>query len=164
MVDAAREFRVTLFAWGAPETAEARALRIAVFVEEQNVPLAEEFDATDKVAAHALVRDSEGRAVATGRLFADAADPGCAHIGRMATRREARGRGAGAAALRALIEEARRRGFHRLVLSAQTQATGFYERHGFRAFGPEYLDVNIPHRDMERFLEAARPEGTASGA
>ena len=31
---------------------------------------------------------------------------------------------------------------------SQTHALGFYERLGFTAFGPEYMDAGIPHRDM----------------
>ena len=38
------------------------------------------------------------------------------------------------------------------MLGAQTHAIGFYEKLGFTAFGPEYLDAGIPHRDMDRPL------------
>ena len=33
-------------------------------------------------------------------------------------------------------------------LGAQVRAIGFYEALGFEAYGPEYLDARIPHRDM----------------
>jgi predicted GNAT family N-acyltransferase len=39
-----------------------------------------------------------------------------------------------------------------VVLSAQTHALAFYERAGFVAEGPEYLDCDIPHRLMRRTL------------
>lgn len=39
-------------------------------------------------------------------------------------------------------------GVTRAKLGAQTHAIGFYERLGFAAYGPEYDDAGIPHRDM----------------
>ncbi len=61
----------------------------------------------------------------------------------------ARGTGLGAALIRAAIAEFRRHpGITTIRLGAQTHALGFYERLGFTATGPEYLDAGIPHRDM----------------
>ena len=37
-------------------------------------------------------------------------------------------------------------------LAAQTHALGFYEALGFEAFGPEFMDAGIPHRDMKMVL------------
>jgi predicted GNAT family N-acyltransferase len=34
-------------------------------------------------------------------------------------------------------------------LGAQTHAIAFYERLGFEISSEEYLDANIPHKDME---------------
>jgi predicted GNAT family N-acyltransferase len=56
--------------------------------------------------------------------------------------------------LQHLIERARQRGDREVVLSAQTHAIGFYEKFGFVVEGGEYLDCNIPHRDMRKFLRA----------
>ena len=44
------------------------------------------------------------------------------------------------------------RGQREAVLSAQTHAMPFYERHGYAVFGAEYLDAGIPHVDMRREL------------
>jgi ElaA protein len=43
-------------------------------------------------------------------------------------------------------------GRNEVVLGAQTHAIPFYESIGYRAFGPEYLDAGIPHRDMLKKL------------
>ncbi|HET7572939.1 MAG TPA: GNAT family N-acetyltransferase [Gaiellaceae bacterium] len=43
-----------------------------------------------------------------------------------------RGHGTGAELLEALLERARRDGYHRLSLSAERGQTGFYEKHGFQ--------------------------------
>jgi ElaA protein len=39
-------------------------------------------------------------------------------------------------------------GVSRAKLGAQVHALGFYERLGFVAVGPVYLDAGIEHRDM----------------
>ena len=35
-----------------------------------------------------------------------------------------------------------------IMLSSQVQAIPFYERQGYIAEGEEYMDCDIPHRDM----------------
>src|SRR4249920_3113014 len=98
---------------------EAQRIRFTVFVEEQRVPPELEMDEHDAHCVHALAF-ADGRAVGTGRLLPDG------HIGRMAVLKEWRGRGAGRALLRALVEAARRRGDREVALNAQVQALGFY--------------------------------------
>jgi predicted GNAT family N-acyltransferase len=120
----------------------AQALRIEVFVVEQGVPMELEWDEGDDVATHAVAYDAEGQPMATGRLLPDG------HIGRMAVRKSARGRGIGAAVLQALLAEAKRLGYGRLVLHAQTHALDFYRRHGFVTEGDEFMEAGIPHRLM----------------
>ena len=117
----------------------AEPLRFAVFVEEQRVPAEIELDSFDPLSIHAVAFDASGGAIGTGRLLPDG------HIGRMAVARPARGAGAGSALLKALMDEARRRGHQHAVLSAQTHATEFYRKHGYSAYGAEYDDAGIPH-------------------
>ena len=143
-------FIVKPAAWDSSEGDLVRSIRIRVFVEEQNVPREEEFDAVDLSCFHVLAYDEKGQVRGTGRLYADAVEKDLAHIGRMAVLKEARGRGCGAAIMEALILEAKARGFQRIVLSAQTHALGFYERFGFKSFGEIYLDVGIPHIKMSK--------------
>ncbi len=120
----------------------AQALRIEVFVVEQGVPVELEWDEADEVSIHAVAYDDVGQPVATGRLLPDG------HIGRMAVRKSARGRGIGDQVLQRLLEEARRLGYRELVLHAQTHAAGFYARHGFSAEGDEFMEAGIPHYRM----------------
>lgn len=145
--------------------AEAHALRLAVFVDEQKVPVEEEIDDLDTAptTTHVLVRDGEGAVVGTGRLLTDPAHPGETHVGRVAVAASARGTGAGAAVMRALEEIALAehavpgpdgRPTVRVELSAQVQATGFYERLGYTVHGPVYLDAGIDHRDAAKTLTA----------
>jgi predicted GNAT family N-acyltransferase len=152
------QWRVAPAEWGSPDGAECLRIRMEVFVAEQGVPEEMETDDIDPVAYHVLARGADGSAAGTGRLYADATDPATAHIGRMAVRRPARATGCGAAIMQALMDEARRRGFRRVVLSAQTHAQGFYARFGFKPFGEVYPDCNIPHIDMEARLQGAEKE------
>ncbi len=146
-----KPFNIKSADWNSPEAAAIRSIRIKVFVEEQNVPLAEEFDATDLECFHVLAYDEQGLPCGTGRLYSDAGEPDLAHIGRMAVLAGARGKGCGAAIMQALILEAKTRGFGRIVLSAQTHAMRFYEKLGFKSFGDIYPDVGIPHINMIKY-------------
>ena len=121
--------------------AEAQRIRFTVFVEEQRVPAELEMDAHDAASIHALAF-SDGKAIGTGRLLPDG------HIGRMAVLKEWRGRGAGRALLRALVETARRRGDPEVALNSQVHALAFYGAEGFRAEGPVYEEAGIPHQAM----------------
>ena len=120
----------------------AQSLRVEVFVFEQGVPIELEWDEADEVSTHAVAYDEAGQVIATGRLLPDG------HIGRMAVRKSARGKGIGSEVLAALLEEAKRRRFHELVLHAQTHAIDFYSKHGFQIEGDEFLEAGIPHRRM----------------
>ena len=130
--------------------AKAAPIRLEVFVHEQHVPLEEEIDALDAQCIHAVVFDTQGCALATGRLLPDG------HIGRMAVLKAVRGRGLGSAVLNGLMQQARQKGFAEVVLSAQTHAQAFYARHGFVPEGAEYLDANIPHVLMRKALSGCR--------
>ena len=138
------EFKVKTATWP-DDMATLKAIRFEVFVEEQKVPAEEEIDAHDPLSIHAIAW-SNGKAAACGRLLPDG------HLGRMAVLKPFRGFGVGGLVLQHLMERARQRGDHEVVLSAQTHAIGFYERFGFVAEGGEYLDCNIPHRDMRKIL------------
>ncbi|HYZ88252.1 MAG TPA: GNAT family N-acetyltransferase [Myxococcales bacterium] len=123
-------------------------LRWTVFVEEQHVPPSLEVDEHDSAGAvHALALLDKVPAGA-GRFVM--LEPGVAQIGRMAVVEDARGKGIGAALLRFLEAEARRRGAKRLTLNAQVSARRFYEKAGYRAQGGIFDDAGIPHVRMER--------------
>lgn len=125
-------------------------IRREVFIIEQSVPEAEELDGLDDRALHLLARDADGQPVGTARILLKA-DTG--KIGRVAVLRAARGTGLGAALIRAALQELRQQpGITQAQLGAQTHAIAFYEKLGFQAYGPEYDDAGIPHRDMARAL------------
>jgi predicted GNAT family N-acyltransferase len=127
--------------------AEAGAIRLLVFVNEQKVPEELELDENDAACVHALARDAQGRAVGTARLLPDG------HIGRMAVLPAWRGAGLGGRMLEMLVAKGWEQGHRELALSAQTHARGFYEAHGFVAQGGVYPDAGIPHILMTRARE-----------
>jgi predicted GNAT family N-acyltransferase len=138
-------FAVRVADWAADE-ARLRAVRLAVFVVEQNIPEELEWDALDAASIHALAEDPSGTPVGCGRLLPDG------HIGRMAVLSDWRGRGVGAALLERLIALARARGDARVLLNAQVQAMPFYARFGFVPEGDAFMEADIPHRAMARAL------------
>ena len=147
-------------------------VRLEVFVGEQAVPFVLEIDARDFLATtvHVLAVGADGAALGAGRLLRDPVRPGRVHLGRLAVRRIARGTGLGARLVAALeaaaptaLAPAPGAGAPgpavpggagiTVVLAAQEQAMGFYERCGYREVGGgRYLDAGIWHRDMARTL------------
>lgn len=133
----------------------ARAVRLAVFVHEQQIAEEEEWDADDALAIHAVVSNLAGMPLATGRLIHQGMPEHHAKIGRMAVLRSTRGIGLGDMVLLALIEQAHARGIQHISLHAQVSAKAFYARHGFEAVGDEFDEVEIPHQMMTLTLSKA---------
>jgi YbgC/YbaW family acyl-CoA thioester hydrolase len=128
----------------------AQAIRTAVFIEEQQIPAALEWDDADRVCIHAVAFNRLGRPLATGRLLQHA--PGVGRIGRMASLQVMRGSGVGRQVLDALMKSARARGDSEVTLSAQTSASAFYARAGFAPRGAVFEEAGIAHVEMTRSL------------
>jgi len=120
-IESAKGLTIRDVTW-AQEEAKLRAVRLAVFVVEQNIPEEHEWDEHDAVSAHAIAEDRDGVPIGCGRLLPDG------HIGRLAVLSDWRGQGVGAGLLLHLIELARERGHDRVLLNAQEHAMPFYAR------------------------------------
>jgi len=118
-----------------------RFLREQIFIKEQHVPEDLEWDGRDNDCIHIIVEDNQHKPVATARML----DNG--HIGRMGVLREHRHQGIATAIMNYLTDLCAQ---HRWQarLSAQTHALGFYQQFGFVVSSEEYMDANIPHKDM----------------
>jgi len=125
---------------------QLRAIRTAVFIDEQNVPVELEWDGLDVLCLHVVAEAATGEAIGTGRLLPDG------HIGRMAVLKSWRRRGVGRALLLELLAAAGERGHERVELNAQTRAIGLYARFGFGVVGDEFMEAGIPHRTMRMEL------------
>ena len=124
------------------QSARLAAIRRAVFVVEQQVPEAEEWDGLDSSSQHVIALTSNGHAIGTGRLLPDG------RIGRMAVLKSWRGRGVGSALLSQLIAMARECGHRETRLHAQTHALTFYRKHGYTPLGEAFMEAGIPHCEM----------------
>ena len=129
---------------------DARRIRTQVFVQEQRIPQALEWDDEDAAALHAVGYNRVGQPIATGRLLQPS--PGVAKIGRMAVHQVLRGCGIGRQVLHALLEAARARGDREAVLHAQCSAEAFYREAGFAPRGTVLDEAGIPHIEMARAL------------
>lgn len=126
-----------------------QSIREPVFIAEQQFPLEEEWDELDPLSRHVLALDSDGRAIATGRLTPQH------KIGRMAVLPEWRGAGVGLAIVQRLIEIARELDYEEVALHAQMHAVPFYQRAGFLAEGEPFDECGAPHQLMR--LRLAEP-------
>ncbi len=130
-----------------------RRIREAVFVREQFVPIELEWDGKDPEYLQVLAYAPNGEPIGTARMSPSG------HIGRMAVLAQRRRAGVGSALLTALLAIARGQGLAAVYLNAQTEALGFYARHGFEAEGDEFLDAGIPHRRMRLKLGPPSSDG-----
>jgi len=127
----------------------AFALRREVFMLEQGVSHADEYDDRDKDCSH-FVTVQNGDVVATLRILWL---PEHAKIGRFAVRSALRKKGVGSRLFQASLNAIRDCGCERIALEAQIDRIAFYERFGFHAYGGEYLDAGIVHRRMKNYSD-----------
>ncbi|MBR7798608.1 GNAT family N-acetyltransferase [Undibacterium fentianense] len=139
------DIQIKLGEWSELQT-DAQAVRTAVFVEEQKIPAALEWDVMDAQCLHAVAYDAQGKAIGTGRLLPDG------HIGRMAVLNTARNCGVGAEILRQLMAQAKHRGMQTVQLNAQISAEPFYQREGFLREGDLFIEAGIEHIHMNKNL------------
>ena len=123
---------------------ELRAVRNAVFIEEQNVPRELEWDGMDETSIHFMAETTTGDVIGTARLMPSG------QIGRMAVLIQQRGHGIGRRLLDRAISSARQRGMEEVFLHAQSHALEFYQKAGFVADGEQFEEAGIPHRSMTR--------------
>lgn len=130
------------------------ALRIEVFVKEQNVPMELELDEKDhsENTVH-IGYFHDDKLIGVARLID--MDKDIIHIGRVAIDKDYRGKGIG----RKLIIGCENTAKHILKkevtieLSAQIQAEKFYESLGYnRVNDTIYLDAGIEHVDMRKVI------------
>jgi ElaA protein len=121
------------------------ALRVAVFVVEQECAYLE-LDGRDLEPETLLLwAMRDGELIATARLLVD--PDGRPRIGRVATIPAARSAGIAAALIRRTLELS---GPREVVLNAQSQLEAWYARFGFVRDGADYDEDGIAHLPMRR--------------
>jgi len=117
--------------------------------------------ATEPDGAHAVGAFDDDELSAAGLIAPDLGGRGAWRVRGMATKAAARGRGAGTAILRALLDHARAEGARSVWCNVRTPARSLYERAGFRTVSDEFELPGIgPHFRMELTLGEG---GGASG-
>ena len=125
----------------------AFSLRREVFVLEQNVSEAEEFDDKDLESRHIVVIAS-GHVAATLRITFSEQH---AQISRFAVKKNLRNRGIGRKTLKFSIDHITKSGEKRIYLAAQIDKLKFYHKFGFIDYGDEFLDAGILHKKMKNY-------------
>lgn len=132
---------------------KAFQIRKAVFVEEQGVPLEDEFDEFDILngrSEHILVYYNE-QPVGTGRVrMLD----GFGKLERICILEPYRKFGLGKVIIRALEEIAEEKGVFQIKLHGQTQAEGFYKKLGYQVSSSVFMEDGIPHILMVKAVSA----------
>ena len=134
---------------------QLKEIRHRVFIEEQNVPEAMEWEEADLHAQHFLAMENQ-RPIGTARLLATG------QVGRMAVLKPHRQQGIGNQLIKACIATASQQQFSGLYLHAQTSAIDFYKKYGFQLEGETFDEAGIAHckmrlceKQMERLALAA---------
>lgn len=132
-----------------PTLYELLRLRVEVFVVEQAAPYPE-LDGRDLLAEtrHFWLESADGDVICTLRLMEEhAGGEKVFRIGRVCTKRSARGHGHATRLLRAALAEV---GDYPCRIDAQKYLIDMYAQHGFVRDGEDYLDDGVPHVPMLR--------------
>ncbi|OKQ00336.1 GNAT family N-acetyltransferase [Paenibacillus sp. P46E] len=127
---------------------EAFRIRREVFVEEQGVALADEFDQHEQAAEHILIYQEE-TAVGTARLRNV---DGWAKLERICLLAPYRKSGLGSVLIATLEKMAAEQGLRQAKLHGQKQAEGFYQKLGYETGSPVFIEDGIPHVLMVKNL------------
>lgn len=131
---------------------KAFSIRKNVFVEEQGVPLEDEFDQFDTLdgqCEHILVFHNE-QPVGTGRLRTI---DGVGKLERICILEPYRELGLGKVIIKTLETLAEDSGISKVKLHGQTQAEGFYRKLGYKTVSEVFIEDGIPHILMMKELE-----------
>ncbi len=124
------------------------ALRIQGLIVELNCPF-QDLDGKDKKCYHIICRTGKGDIIATGRIIPPGIAKDVVAIGRVVIKKEYRGRGIGRDLMQKCLEfSIFEFGNGDIAISVQKDLEGYYENHGFKSTGKEYLEEGIPHVEM----------------
>lgn len=124
------------------------ALRVEIFVVEQNCPY-QEIDGKDKVSYHLIGQDEQQNTVATARILPAKVYFEEVTIGRIVVSKLQRRKGIGDQIMiqsMKFVEE--KFGKQNIKLAAQAEMAHFYEKHGFEKVSKPYDWDDILHVDM----------------
>lgn len=124
---------------------DAKLIRTQVFICEQGITEADEWDDQDVISQHFVIYDQD-QPIATARLLENNS------VGRVAVLKAYRGQGLGQMIMLEIISYAQKQGRSVLTLSSQVHAISFYEKLGFTVEGNSYDECGIQHIEMTMSL------------
>ncbi|MEN4982894.1 GNAT family N-acetyltransferase [Acinetobacter modestus] len=124
---------------------DAKLIRTQVFICEQGITEADEWDDQDLISQHFVIYDQD-QPIATARLLENN------RVGRVAVLKAYRGQGLGQMIMLEIISYAQKQRRSVLTLSSQVHAISFYEKLGFIVQGNSYDECGIPHIEMTMSL------------
>ncbi|MFC7061446.1 GNAT family N-acetyltransferase [Halobacillus seohaensis] len=116
-------------------------IRQKVFVQEQGVPLKDEFDDFDEICEHILILNDRSP-VGTGRIRRI---ENAAKLERICILSDYRKFGLGKVIIENLEAIAKNKGLTHIKLHGQVQAKGFYEKLGYSSESDEFMEDGIAH-------------------
>ncbi|MFD2117189.1 GNAT family N-acetyltransferase [Paenibacillus yanchengensis] len=139
------------------ELSDALAVRTAVFVQEQQVPISLEVDEKDtlmeqeKTGCSHYVLYNKTTPVAAARYYMYSEKT--AKLQRIAVLKTYRGQGLGKAIIEQMEQHIQAKDIAHIILDAQVTAVGFYEQLGYTKQSEQtFLDAGIVHVRMEKYL------------
>lgn len=124
---------------------DAKLIRTQVFICEQGITEADEWDDQDLISQHFVIYDQD-QPIATARLLENNS------VGRVAVLKAYRGQGLGQMIMLEIISYAQKQRRSVLTLSSQVRAISFYKKLGFTVQGNSYDECGIPHIEMTMSL------------
>ena len=124
---------------------DAKLIRTQVFICEQGITEADEWDDQDLISQHFVIYDQD-QPIATARLLENNS------VGRVAVLKAYRGQGLGQMIMLEIISYAQKQRRSVLTLSSQVHAISFYEKLDFIVQGNSYDECGIPHIEMTMSL------------
>ena len=124
---------------------EILAVRHKVFTIEQHFTESRTlYDLRDDNCYHLVVRNSEARVIATGRITPKG------RIGKLAVLLAYRGIGIGSRMLQLLVQVGETKRVDDVSLAAELTDQNFFDQHKFRISGPVFMKQGVAHQMLTR--------------
>tara|TARA_B100000768_G_C11252779_1_gene364901 strand:+ start:549 stop:989 length:441 start_codon:yes stop_codon:yes gene_type:complete len=124
-------------------------IRRSVFIKEQLVPEALEWDDWDNKAKHILLIFNKTPIGCARLIYIDQ----IVRLERMAIIKSKRNQGFGSKLVYEIIRIAKNKNIKKVIISAQIQALSFYQKIGFIAEGKIFKEAGIKHKKMVLFIK-----------
>lgn len=132
------------------ELLQALVVRALVFIEEQKLPFAMEYDDYDNLknseVLHIIAKEND-EPYAAGRIIFKTDDR--AKLERIAVHPYKLGKGVGKQLVRYMLEVAIEKGGQEIYIHAQSYLREFYQELGFRLVGDYFFEAGIEHIQMD---------------